>query len=161
MLTLARGYSFCPLLMSVRSFLYPFYTLIILYCTNALSDQASSLALDWIIFFRKPRIPASFRGSATTFQYCTGLPCLPLWNLPNPGIEPRSPTLWVDSLPSDPPGKPKNSGVVAYPFSRGSSRPRNRTRVFFIAGRFFTSWATWAFGKCLGNIQGCCDNSKM
>ena len=28
----------------VRSFLYPFYTLIKLYCTKALSDQASSLA---------------------------------------------------------------------------------------------------------------------
>ena len=31
---------------------------------------------------------------------------------------------------------------VAYPFSSGSSWPRNRTRVSFIAGRFFTSWAT-------------------
>ena len=32
-------------------------------------------------------------------------------NLPNPGIEPRSPTLQVDSLPDDPQGKPKNTGV--------------------------------------------------
>ena len=31
---------------------------------------------------------------------------------------------------------------VAYPFSRGSSQPRNRTGVSCIAGRFFTSWAT-------------------
>ena len=31
---------------------------------------------------------------------------------------------------------------VAYPFSRGSSSPRNQTRVFCIAGRFFTNWAT-------------------
>ena len=30
---------------------------------------------------------------------------------------------------------------VAYTFSRGSSRPRNWTRVFCIAGGFFTSWA--------------------
>ena len=30
---------------------------------------------------------------------------------PNAGIEPRSPTLWADSLPSEPPGKPKNTGV--------------------------------------------------
>ena len=30
---------------------------------------------------------------------------------------------------------------VAYPFSRGSSWPRNRTRVSCIAGGFFTSWA--------------------
>ena len=31
---------------------------------------------------------------------------------------------------------------VAFPFSRGSSQPRDRTRVSCIPGRFFTSWAT-------------------
>ena len=31
---------------------------------------------------------------------------------------------------------------VAYPFSRGPSQPRIRTRISCIAGRFFTSWAT-------------------
>ena len=31
---------------------------------------------------------------------------------------------------------------VAIPFSRGSSRPRNRTQVSHIAGRFFIIWAT-------------------
>ena len=28
-------------------------------------------------------------------------------DLPNTGIEPRSPTLQVDSLPAEPPGKPR------------------------------------------------------
>ena len=32
-------------------------------------------------------------------------------DLPNPGIEPRSPTLQADSLLDEPPGKPKNTGV--------------------------------------------------
>ena len=32
-------------------------------------------------------------------------------DLPNPGIEPRSPTLQADSLSVEPPGKPKNTGV--------------------------------------------------
>ncbi|CAN0485584.1 unnamed protein product, partial [Rangifer tarandus platyrhynchus] len=32
-------------------------------------------------------------------------------DLPNPGIEPRSPILQVDSLPAGPQGKPKNTGV--------------------------------------------------
>ena len=32
-------------------------------------------------------------------------------DLPNPGIEPRSPALQVDSLPAEPQGKPKNTGV--------------------------------------------------
>ena len=31
---------------------------------------------------------------------------------------------------------------VAFPFSRGSSQPTDRTQVSHIAGRFFTSWAT-------------------
>ena len=31
---------------------------------------------------------------------------------------------------------------VAFPFSRGSSQPRDLTQVSCIAGRFFTSWAT-------------------
>ena len=32
-------------------------------------------------------------------------------DFPNPGIEPRSPALQVDSLPAEPQGKPKNPGV--------------------------------------------------
>ena len=31
---------------------------------------------------------------------------------------------------------------VAFPFSRGSSQPRDQTQVSHIAGRFFTSWVT-------------------
>ena len=30
---------------------------------------------------------------------------------------------------------------VDFPFSRGSSQPRDQTQVSHIAGRFFTSWA--------------------
>ena len=39
-------------------------------------------------------------------EYWSGLPCSPPEDLPNPGIKPRSPTLQVDSLLSEPPGKP-------------------------------------------------------
>ena len=38
---------------------------------------------------------------------------------------------------------------IAISFSRGSSRPRNRTRVSCIAGRRFTVWAT---REALGNL---------
>ena len=38
------------------------------------------------------------------------MPCPSLGDLPNPGIKPRSLTLQADSLPSEPPGKPKNTG---------------------------------------------------
>ena len=44
-------------------------------------------------------------------EYWCGLPCLPPGDLPKPGIKPRSPTLQADSLPYEPPGKPKNTGV--------------------------------------------------
>ena len=39
-------------------------------------------------------------------EYWSQLPCPPPGDLPNPGIEPRSPTLQADSLPSEPPEKP-------------------------------------------------------
>ena len=61
-------------------------------------------------------------------------------DLPNSGIEPSSPALQVDSLPTEPQEKPKNTGVGAYPFSSGSSWPRNLTGVSCITGRFFTNW---------------------
>ena len=38
-------------------------------------------------------------------------------------------------------GGPRTQEWIAYPFSSGSSRPRNWTGVSCIAGRFFTNWA--------------------
>ena len=39
-------------------------------------------------------------------EYWNGLPFPPPGDLSDPGIEPRSPALQADSLPSEPPGKP-------------------------------------------------------
>ena len=44
-------------------------------------------------------------------EYWSGLPCLSPGDLSNPGIKSRSPALQADSLPSEPPGNPKNTGV--------------------------------------------------
>ena len=44
-------------------------------------------------------------------EYWSGLSCPRPGDLPNPGIEPRYPTLQADSLLSEPPRKPKNTGV--------------------------------------------------
>ena len=41
-------------------------------------------------------------------EYWSGLPFPSTGDLPYPGIEPVSPTLQADALPSEPPGKPKN-----------------------------------------------------
>ena len=38
-------------------------------------------------------------------------------------------------------GSPRTLEWVAYSFSRGSSQPRSRTGVAYIAGGFFTNWA--------------------
>ena len=49
----------------------------------------------------------------------SGLPCPSPGDIPNPGIKPRFPTLQVDSLPSELPGKPKNTGVGSLPLLQG------------------------------------------
>ena len=50
-----------------------------------------------------------------------GKPCPPPGDLPNPGIEPRSPTLQTDSLTFEVSGKPRILECVTYPFTRGFS----------------------------------------
>ena len=46
------------------------------------------------------------------------MPCPPPGDLPNPGIEPRSPTLQVDALPPERPEKSTHMEWVDYPFFR-------------------------------------------
>ena len=40
-------------------------------------------------------------------------------DLPNPGIKPRSPALQADSLPAEPPGKPKKTAVGSLSLLQG------------------------------------------
>ena len=42
-------------------------------------------------------------------EYWSGLPLLSPGDLPNPGIEPRSPALLADALPSEPLGEPQGT----------------------------------------------------
>ena len=53
-------------------------------------------------------------------EYRSGFPCLPPGDLPNPSIEPRFPAWWADSLPSEPPGKPKNTGMGSLSLLQGN-----------------------------------------
>ena len=55
----------------------------------------------------------------------------------NPGLLHRRQILYQLSHK----GSPRILEWIAYPFSGGSSQPRNRTRVSCIAGGFFTNWA--------------------
>ena len=53
-------------------------------------------------------------------EYWSGVPFpSPPTDLPNSGIEPRSPPLLEDSLPAEPPGKPKNTGVGSLSLLQG------------------------------------------
>ena len=57
-------------------------------------------------------------------EYWSGLPCLPPGDLPNPGMKPRSPTLQADSSPTEPVGKPKNTGVRSLSLLQGIFLPQ-------------------------------------
>ena len=47
-------------------------------------------------------------------EYWSGLPFPSPGDLPNPGIEPRSPALQADALTSEPPGKPELPRKINY-----------------------------------------------
>ena len=66
----------------------------------------------------------------------TGVGCHALLqgNLPNPGIKPRFPTLQVDSLLSESPGKPMNTGVDSLSFLQGIFLILESNQVSCIAG---------------------------
>ena len=53
-------------------------------------------------------------------EYWSGLPFPSPGDLPDPGIEPRSPALQVDALTSEPPGKP------IFSFKSNSPSPPNQ-----------------------------------
>ena len=60
-------------------------------------------------------------------EYWSGVPCPPPGDLPNPGIEVRSPALHVDSLPSEPPGKPQRACCLP---TRELQSPKWQTGIF-------------------------------
>ena len=72
------------------------------------------------------QVPLSMRFSGQ--EYWSGLPCPPPGDLPHPGIEPGSPALRADSLPAEPPGKPKNTEVGSLSLLQGvfSTQKLNR-----------------------------------
>ena len=65
------------------------------------NDCANTQSID--IF---PKMSAIWSMEFSRQEYWSGLPFPSPGDLPNPGIEPRSPALQADALPSEPPGKP-------------------------------------------------------
>ena len=64
--------------------------------------MSNSFATPWTLACQ-----ASLSMGFSRPEYWSGLPVPSPGDLPNPGIEPRSPALQADSLPSELPGKPK------------------------------------------------------
>ena len=60
-------------------------------------------ATPWTVAYQAPSMGFSRQ------EYWSGLPFPSPGDLPNPEIEPGSPALWADALPSEPPGKPCQS----------------------------------------------------
>ena len=82
----------------------------------------------------------------------TGVGCHALLqgNLSNPRIERRIPALQVDSLPSEPPGKPKNTGVGSLSHLRGNFLTQDSNQglletslVTQMVKCLSTMWETW------------------
>ena len=65
-----------------------------------LLSRVQLFATAWTVAYQAP---PSMRFSRQ--ECCSGLPFPSPGDLPNPGIEPRSPALQADALPSEPPGK--------------------------------------------------------
>ena len=61
----------------------------------------SDSATPWTVAYK-----ASLSMEFSRQEYWSGLPFPSPGDLPNPGIEPGSPALRADALPSEPPGKP-------------------------------------------------------
>ena len=55
----------------------------------------------WTVACQAPLSVGFFRQ-----EYCSGLPCPPPGDLPNPGIKPASLVSQADSLPTESPGHP-------------------------------------------------------
>ena len=60
---------------------------------------------------------------------------------PNPGIKPKASTLQVDTLPAEPPGKPKNSGVGSLSHLQRIFPTQESNGGLLIAGGFFSNSA--------------------
>ena len=65
------------------------------------TQSCPTLATPWTVACQSPLSKGFSRQ-----EYWTGSSFPPPADFPNPGIEPMSPTLQVDALPSEPPGKP-------------------------------------------------------
>ena len=100
--------------------------------SESCSLLSNSLPTSWTVACQTPLSVELFRQ-----EYCSGELFPSTGDLPSLGVNCSLPDSSVHGIL-----QARILEWVAYPFSRGSSQPRNWTGVFCIVGRFFTSWAT-------------------
>ena len=88
-------------------------------------------------------------------EYWSGYPFPSPGDRPNPGSNPGPLHCRLILSQLSHQGNPRILEWVAYPFSSGSSRPRNQTGVSCTAGGFFTSWATREAPAAAKLFQSC------
>ena len=153
---------------------------VLLLCTEKVPNEKKVKSLSHVRLFATSwtvayQAPLSMEFSRQ--EYWSGLPFPSPGVLPDPGIKPGSPTLQTLYHLSHL-GSPKECEVevaqlcltlcdptdytvhgilqarilewVTFPFSRGSSQPRDRTQVSCIAGGFFTRSATGSHSESKG-----------
>ena len=106
----------------------------------------------WTVAYQAPPSMGFFRQ-----EYWSGLPFPSPGDLPNPGIEPRSPAFQADTLTSEPPGKPTTpklhpklpsfqglhrSYPISYPCYPSKSVYRKFSKTTFILETNCRVWAS-------------------
>ena len=97
--------------------------------------------LSHVRLFVTPRTIQSMKFSRPKYWSRYPFPSLGDRTFPTQGSNPGLPHCRQIPYQLSHKGSPRILEWVAYPFSRGSSWPRNWTVVSFIAGWFFTNWA--------------------
>ena len=91
-------------------------------------SRVGLFATPWTVTYQAPRSMGFSRQ-----EYWSGLPFPSPGDLPNPGIEPGSPALQTDALPSEPLGKlepiPNSSLISLYSQSHSNMFARARTHT--------------------------------
>ena len=101
----------CQITPTVFCFCFSFPSYLVCVCCSIMTDSLRPRGL-W---------PASrlCPWGFSRQEYWSGLPCPPPGDLPNSGIQPKSPGLQADSLPSELPRKPKVTGVDSLSLLQG------------------------------------------
>ena len=82
--------------------------------------MSDSIATPWTAAYQAPQTMEFSRQ-----EYWSGLPFISPGDLPNPGIEPGSPALQANTLPSEPAGKPHGLYITLNPNPNPNSPDQN------------------------------------